>query len=216
MNLHDISYLVIRYEEVMLLIIAVISFVLLARFGWKPYIIPLYFTISVVFELSAIIFGKLYEYNLFLAPLFGMFDYFFWSRFFTLKNSKQRKQLIWTDVIIVMSSAIELYRMYLGNTFMTIPSGSISYLFILIVLIYNYLTAYKIVSKINWFIFSLVFVYASFKCFFDLFRQFVTYWDNDFIFLIWIPHTIVIHLFHISLLYYLWKIGKNPKHFLFG
>lgn len=199
-----------------LLLSAISSLVLSYRFGWKSYLIPLFFTVSLLFEMSALTVGKIYGNNTFLAPLFGLFDYFIWSRFFTLKNSKLRKKRFWIDIILIVYIALELYRIYSGKGFMTIPGYSVAYLSIVITMIYNYLTSFKIASKINLFIFSLVFVYASFKCFFALFIQFAVYWENEYVFLLWMPHSLLLYFFYPLLIIYLWKIGKNPQHFLFG
>lgn len=199
-----------------LVLSAIISLVFSVRFGWKSYLIPLFLTASALFELSGYIFGKIYGNNSFIAPLFGLFDYFIWSRFFTLKKSKLRKQLFWVDIILIVYISLELYRIYLGKGFMTISGSSVTYLSLIIIMIYNYLTSFKIESRINWFIFSLVFVYVSFKCFFTLFIQFAVYWESEYVFLLWIPHYILLHFFYPFLLIYLWKIGKNPQHLLFG
>lgn len=216
MDLYQIFSYVGDYVVISLLPISIVSIVFLVRFGWNLYRIPLFLVGSLAFEIGNVIFGKLYGYNLFLAPLFSLFNYYIWSRFFTRKHSKQRKQLIWTDIMVVFFATLDFYHLYTDKHFLIVPSYSLISLCIVFVLIYNYVTAYNKEAEINWSIFAVVFVYALFDSFFGLFLEFFTYWENDVKFTVWISHTVLLHLFYLFLPYYQWKIGKNPQHSLFG
>lgn len=216
MDLHSVFYFVARNVISNLILTVTISVIFSFRFGWKSYRIPLFLMVSLLFEIGGIILGKLYGYTLFLIQLFSLFDYYIWSRFFTLKKSRQRKQLIWIDIPLLFYATLELYYLQTENFFLIIPSYSLTSLLIIIVMIYNYLTAYDIESGINWSMYSFVFVYALFNCFFGLFFQFFVYWEDDVRFFVWITHSVMLHIFYLFLPYYQWKIGKNPQHCLFG
>ncbi|OJX36698.1 MAG: hypothetical protein BGO87_12950 [Flavobacteriia bacterium 40-80] len=151
-----------------------------------------------------------------MIPLFGLADYFFWSRFFTLKKSKWRKQLVWMDTLLVVYVFFEVYQLSAGKDFLVIPGASLANLFIVIVMIYSYLKVFRIESAISWGIYSLVFVYALFNCFFYLFLDFSIYWEDEYKFFVWLFRSFLLHMFYLFLPYYQWKIGKNPQHFSFG
>ncbi len=182
----------------------------------KSYLISGYLMLALLFAVSGLIIGKLYGYNLFMIPLFGLADYFFWSRFFTLKKSKWRKQLVWMDTLLVVYVFFEVYQLSAGKDFLVIPGASLANLFIVIVMIYSYLKVFRIESAISWGIYSLVFVYALFNCFFYLFLDFSIYWEDEYKFFVWLFRSFLLHMFYLFLPYYQWKIGKNPQHFSFG
>lgn len=216
MDLHQISSFIGVFVTTSLIPVSIISIAFTFRFKSTSYHIPLFLIVSLLFEIGGVILGKLYGYNLFLFPLFSLFDYYIWSRFFTQKESRQRKQLIWADILLLFYVTLELYCLWTGENFLMIPSHSLTSLFVIIVMTYNYLTAYKIESGINWSIYSFVFVYALFNCFFGLFFEFIVYWKDDIKFFIWISHSVLLFVFYLFLPYYQWKIGKNPQSFLFG
>lgn len=216
MDLHNISYLAARTVTFNLILITLISIAFTFWFNLRLYLITGYLLLALLFAYVGSIIGELYGNNLFMIPLYGLIDYFFWSRFFTSKKSKQRKQLIWLDVILVLYVFLEIYRLAIGKGFLIIPGASLTNLAIVIVLIFGYLKTVKIESSINWTIYSLVFVYALFNCFFYLFLDFSVYWEDEYKFFVWLLRSLLLNIFYLFLPYYQWKIGKNPQHFLFG
>lgn len=216
MDLHNVSYIAARSITFNLILITLISIGLSFWFNRKLYQISGYLLLALLFACSGSIIGKLYGYNLFMIPLFGLVDYFFWSRFFTPKKSKQRKQLIWLDTLLILYVFFEIFRLSIGKGFLMIPGASLTNLAIVSVMIYGYLKTIKIESAINWIIYSLVFVYALFNCFFYLFLDFSVYWEDEYKFFVWLLRSLLLHMFYLFLPYYQWKIGKNPQHFLFG
>lgn len=216
MELFAIADIITKGITVSLILMTLISIALVFRFDKIPYRIPVYLFIALLFDITGLVLGKLYGYNLFVTPLFGLVDYFIWSRFFILKKSKERKQLIWMDLLLLTYMLFELFHLSEKKGFLVIPGASLANLFIIIVMIYSYWKIYRIESGINWSIYSFVFVYASFNCFFYLFLNFSVYWNDEYKFFLWLSHSVLLHLFYFFLPYYQWKIGKNPQHFLFG
>lgn len=214
--LYNISYIAARSITFNLILMTLVSIAFILFFDRKAYRILMYLIFALIFDIGGLVIGKLYGYNLFIAPLFGLFDYFFWSRFFTPKKTEQRKRLIWLDTLLMVYVFLEVYSLSVGEGFLIIPGASLTNLFIIIVIIHSYLKVIKIESKISWAIYSFVFVYALFNSFFYLFLDFSVYWEDEYKFFVWLLRSLLLHLFYLFLPYYQWKTGKNSQHCLFG
>jgi hypothetical protein len=216
MELYTLSYYITSTVAYNLILMCCVSIVISYRNNWKLYHITLYLIICLLFDLAGTVIGRAYGYNLFLTPLFGLVDYFIWTRFFIPSKTKLRKKLIWLDVILVGYIFLELIRLGVGESFMVIPSASLSNLFIVLVLIYKYLVTKRMNPRISLLVYSVVFIYVSFNCFFYIFLEFSIYWEDEYKYFIWLLRAVLLHVFYLFLPYYQWKIGRNPKHYLFG
>ena len=185
-------------------------------FGRKSKLVTSYLLLASLFEIAGFIFGELYGNNLFLIPLFSFIDYLIWSRFFTPTDFFSRKNLIWFDLLLGIYALIEIVLMLTEIKLFIIPSSSLCSLCIVAIMIYNYLKIIKIQSVMDWLIFSIVFVYASFNCFFGVFLEFLIFWDDKSKFIIWFMYSFILHIFYLVLPIYQWKIGKNPQNLSFG
>lgn len=216
MNIYFVADIVTKSLYCSLAISAIVSIILTVYFQLKNIRILVYLLISLLFGICDIYLGQFQNLNHFLIPVFGMVEYFVWTRFFTPGNLKLRKRLIVTDILLVVYTCFEFYYLLVNSSFMIIPSRSVAYLLVILVMIYNYLKTMQIPSGINWMIYSFVFLYASFNCTYFLLLNFSIYWKDEHTFFLWFFHSFLLHFFYLFLPYYQWKTGRSPQHFLFG
>lgn len=175
--------------------------------------ILIYLFISLLFELSGFLMEPVNGLNHYLIPVFGLFEFGLLTAMLFKADSQIRRYVRLSGILLLVYAGAEAYSLFGGNGFLQIPARSVSYLLIMMSMIAGFVLKRVEGAGV---LYSGVLVYASFNCIYFLLLSFSIYWDDDAKFLLWLSHSVLLHIFYPFLLYCQWKTGKSRQPFLFG
>lgn len=174
--------------------------------------IPIYLSTSLIFNLIGIYLANKYHYNLYLLPLFDLFNFTFWSFYFGTSLHKKVRKFNWIDLLLIFYLVYEIVNLYNRKNFWIIPGASMSNLILFLYLTLAYVKQKNTFDVRHWFIFTVLFSATAFRCLFYLFIEVSVFFKDNLIYIFWIINALVSLLFYCSLTYYQWKImDRKPK-----
>lgn len=169
-----------------------------------------YILTCLVFDVCSYVCGKYLGYNHFFIPLFGLAEFVLLTKVFLNKQQKMQVHysfFLWIYILLVV---VELFLLIFKTTFLPIPSRSIGYAFLLLILKkYSIKASYQEIEKFKGLLFFVLF-YASFSCIYYLLLTFSVYWNNNLKFTLWLLHSLVLHFLYATVTYYQISRGKIP------
>lgn len=197
-------------------IMLLLSLVMHFYYGYKSLFIVKYLLASALFEWAGLFAGDWLGTNLFLIPLFSLVDYFIWTSLFRVSPVENKRKFSWLSLTLTIYVAIEIILILNNSSLQIIPSSSLASLCIIVTMMRFHLAKKTENSKLDWILFSFIFSYAAFNCFFGLFLDFLVYWDQDRKFALWTVYTLIINVFFIFLPYYQWRNGRIQTQYSLG
>lgn len=193
------------------LIVSVIIYGYLYLIKIKVNLFLFFYIVScLLFDVVNYLSGRIFEFNHFLIPLFGIFEFIFWSLFFLGKEKRKvfhYKKILCFYLLIVF---VEIYFLFFKGSFLPIPSRSLGYTLLLYLLIrFCMISTYEQIKPYKNILFW-VLIYTSFSCIYYLLLSFSVYWGNNLKFILWLLQSFFLHFFYIAITYYQWNIGKTP------
>lgn len=219
MDVYEIGKVILESFRVTIFVLLIISILLMFKNKekiWSNKSLTKYLIISVFFEILGHISFKLFQNNLFTLPLYGLVEYFFWTRFFIDSRFSIYKKIKYVDTFFVLIVFVDLFTLFFVNEFLLIPSRSIAYLLLIGLLLYSFVKDYKVFENTDIPIFYSVFLFSSINCAYYLILNFSIYYSNEIISLIWYYYSLILYVFYVLLIYFQWKVGKMQRQFLRG
>lgn len=212
----DIIDLLSRGIPLNLSIMLLLSLVLHFYFDYKCLFVVKYLLASALFEWAGLFAGDWLGTNLFLIPLYSLVDYFIWTSLFRISQDGNKRNFSWLGLTLTIYVGIEIILILNNSSLQIIPSSSLASLCIIVTMMRFHLAKKTENSKLDWILFSFIFSYAAFNCFFGLFLDFLVHWDQDRKFVLWTSYCIFQHIFFILLPYYQWRNGRIRTQYSLG
>lgn len=209
MDLYDTVDLITKGLTFNLIVSVIIYGYLFLRKRKLSSVLFFYIGSCLLFDVINYLSGRFFGFNHFLIPLFGIFDFIFWTLFFLEKDKRQEfhyKKILYFYLLIVF---VEIYFLFFKGSFLPIPSRSLGYALLLYLITRLFLISnYEQIKSYKGILFWVVF-YTSFGCIYYLLLSFSVYWANNLKFILWLLQSILLHFFYIAITYYQWSIGKT-------
>lgn len=169
-----------------------------------------YVLTCLVFDVLNYLCGRYLGYNHFLIPLFGLAEFILLTRVFLTKQKKKEVYYSFFLGIYLLLVVLELFLLFFKTTFLPIPSRSLGYAFLLLIVKrYSLSATYQELEKFRGLLFFVLF-YASFSCMYYLLLTFSVYWNNNLKFTLWLLHSLVLHVLYATVTFYQISRGKIP------